>query len=100
MPELQRIRGEVPENTADGRGTEEAFCPSIELADQQWALAEIYARFSDGYYTADLRLPNVYAESIDSYRLQLRRGRSVVCAYEQPSFEMSSDHFDVLRIAC
>jgi len=82
MPELQRIRGEVLEKTADERGAEEAFCRSIELADQQsalsWrlrasmslarlqfrqgrreeareALAETYARFSEGFDTADLK---------------------------------------------
>ena len=82
MPELQRIRGEVLEKTADEPGAEEAFCRSIELADQQsalsWrlrasmslarlqsrqgrreeareALAETYARFSEGFDTADLK---------------------------------------------
>jgi len=82
MPELQRIRGEILEKTADERGAEEAFCRSIELADQQsalsWrlrasmslarlqfrqgrreeareALAETYARFSEGFDTADLK---------------------------------------------
>ena len=82
MPELQRIRGEILEKNADERGAEEAFCRSIELADQQsalsWrlrasmslarlqfrqgrrkeareALAETYARFSEGFDTADLK---------------------------------------------
>jgi predicted ATPase len=82
MPELQRTRGEVLEKTADERGAEEALCRSIELADQQsalsWrlrasmslarlqfrqgrreeareALAETYARFSEGFDTADLK---------------------------------------------
>ena len=82
MPELQRIRGEVLEKTGDERGAEEAFRRSIELADQQsalsWrlrasmslarlqsrqgrreeareALAETYARFSEGFDTADLK---------------------------------------------
>ena len=82
MPELQRIRGEILEKTADEQGAEEAFCRSIELADQQsalsWrlrasmslarlqfrqgrreeareALAETYARFSEGFDTADLK---------------------------------------------
>jgi predicted ATPase/DNA-binding winged helix-turn-helix (wHTH) protein len=82
MPELLRIRGEVLEQTADERGAEEAFCRSIELADRQsalsWrlrasmslarlhfrqgrheearvALAGTYARFSEGFDTADLK---------------------------------------------
>jgi predicted ATPase/DNA-binding winged helix-turn-helix (wHTH) protein len=82
MPELHRIRGEVLEKMADERGAEETFCRSIELADQQmalsWrlrasmslarlqsrqdrreearaALAETYARFSEGFDTADLK---------------------------------------------
>ena len=82
MPELQRIRGEVLEKTADERGAEEAFCRSIELADHQsalsWrlrtsmslarlqfrqgrrkeareALSETYTRFSEGFETADLK---------------------------------------------
>jgi predicted ATPase len=82
MPELQRIRGEILEKTADERGAEEAFCRSIELADQQSALSwrlrasmslarlqfrqgrreearevlsETYARFSEGFDTADLK---------------------------------------------
>jgi predicted ATPase/DNA-binding winged helix-turn-helix (wHTH) protein len=82
MPELQRIRGEILEKTADERGAEEAFWRSIELADQQSALSwrlrasmslarlqfrqgrreearevlsETYARFSEGFDTADLK---------------------------------------------
>jgi predicted ATPase/DNA-binding winged helix-turn-helix (wHTH) protein len=82
MPELQRIRGEILEKIADERGAEEAFRRSIELADQQsalsWrlrasmslaqlqfrqgrreeardALSETYARFSEGFNTADLK---------------------------------------------
>src|SRR5229473_2358469 len=81
-PELQRIRGELLEETANELGAEQAFCRSIELADQQsalsWrlrasislarlkfrqgrreeareALAETYARFSEGFDTADLK---------------------------------------------
>jgi predicted ATPase len=81
-PELQRIRGELLEKTADEQGAERAFCRSIALADQQsalsWrlrastslarlqfrqgrreeareALAETYARFSEGFDTADLK---------------------------------------------
>jgi predicted ATPase len=81
-PELQRIRGELLEETANELGAEQAFCRSIELADQQsalsWrlrasislarlqfrqgrreearkALAETYARFSEGFGTADLK---------------------------------------------
>jgi predicted ATPase len=81
-PELQRIRGELLEKTADERGAEQAFRRSIELADQQSALswrlrasislarlqfrrgrreearevlAETYARFSEGFGTADLK---------------------------------------------
>jgi predicted ATPase len=82
MPELQRIRGEILEKTADDLGSEAAFRRSIELADKQsalsWrlrasmslaqlrfrqgrreeareALAETYARFSEGFDTADLK---------------------------------------------
>jgi predicted ATPase/DNA-binding winged helix-turn-helix (wHTH) protein len=82
MPELQRIRGEILEKTADELGAEEAFSRSIELADQQsalsWrlrtsmslarlqsrqgrrkeareALSETYTRFSEGFETADLK---------------------------------------------
>ncbi len=82
MPELQRIRGEILEKTADERGAEAAFRRSIALADQQsalsWrlratmslarlqfrqgrreeareALAKTYARFSEGFDTADLK---------------------------------------------
>jgi predicted ATPase len=81
-PELQRIRGELLEKAADEQGAEQAFCRSIELADQQsalsWrlrasmslarlqfrqgrrkeareALSETYARFSEGFDTADLK---------------------------------------------
>src|SRR5260370_23167474 len=82
MPELQRIRGEILEKAADERGAEEAFRRSIDLADQQSALSwrlrasmslaqlqfrqgrrgearevlsETYARFSEGFDTADLK---------------------------------------------
>jgi predicted ATPase/DNA-binding winged helix-turn-helix (wHTH) protein len=82
MPELERIRGEILEKTADELGAEEAFSRSIELADGQsalsWrlrastslarlqfrqgrrgeardALSETYARFSEGFDTADLK---------------------------------------------
>jgi hypothetical protein len=82
MPELQRVRGEILAQTADERGAEEAFCRSIELADLQsalsWrlrasmslgrllfrrgrreegrqALSETYARFTEGFDTADLK---------------------------------------------
>ena len=82
MPELQRIRGEILDKIADERGAQEAYCRSIEIADQQSALswrlrasmslarlqvrqdrrdeareglAEIYARFSEGFETADLK---------------------------------------------
>jgi tetratricopeptide (TPR) repeat protein len=82
MPELQRIRGEILEKTADERGAEQAFRRSIELAEQQSALSwrlrastslarlqsrqghceqarevlsETYARFSEGFDTADLK---------------------------------------------
>src|SRR5262245_5334625 len=82
LPELERIRGEILEKVADEQGAEEAFCRSIELADQQsalsWrlrastslarllsrkgrrkqareALAETYARFIEGFDTADLK---------------------------------------------
>jgi tetratricopeptide (TPR) repeat protein len=81
-PELQRIRGELLEKTADERGAEQAFRRSIELADRQSALswrlrasislaqlqfrrgrreearevlAATYARFSEGFGTADLK---------------------------------------------
>ena len=82
MPELHRIRGEILEKTGDERSAEAAFRRSIELADQQSALswrlrastslaglqsrqgrrdearetlAETYARFSEGFDTADLK---------------------------------------------
>jgi len=81
-PELRRIRGELLEKTADEQGAERAFRRSLELADQQSALswrlrasislarlqlrhgrreearevlAETYARFSEGFDTADLK---------------------------------------------
>jgi predicted ATPase len=81
-PELQRIRGELLEMTADEQGAEQAFCRAIELADQQSALAwrlrasmslarlksrqgrrdearqalsQTYARFREGFDTADLK---------------------------------------------
>ncbi|MDR3485659.1 MAG: winged helix-turn-helix domain-containing protein [Bradyrhizobium sp.] len=81
-PELQRIRGELLEKTADDPGAEQAFRRSIELADQQSALSwrlrastslarlqfrqgrreearkvlgETYARFGEGFGTADLK---------------------------------------------
>jgi hypothetical protein len=74
--------GELLEETADEQGAEQAFCRSMELADQQSALsrrlrasisparlqfrqgrreearealAETYARFSEGFDTADLK---------------------------------------------
>ena len=81
-PELLRIRGEVLERASDAQAAERAFRRSIELADQQsalsWrlrasinlarlqfrqdrreeareALAETYARFSEGFHTANLK---------------------------------------------
>ena len=80
-PELQRIHGELLERAADEQGAAEAFARSLELADQQsalsWrlrtstslarlrnrqgrrqeareALAQTYARFSEGFDTVDL----------------------------------------------
>jgi predicted ATPase len=82
MPELLRIRGAVLEKAADERGAEESFVRSLGLADRQsalsWrlrastslarllvrqgrreearkALAETYARFGEGFETADLK---------------------------------------------
>jgi predicted ATPase/DNA-binding winged helix-turn-helix (wHTH) protein len=82
MPELQRNRGEFLDRAGDEKGAEEAFRRSIELADQQSALSwrlrasmslaqlqlrqgrreearavlsETYARFSEGFDTADLK---------------------------------------------
>jgi len=82
MPELQRIRGEILQKTADERGAEAAFWRSIELADRQSALSwrlrasislarlqfrqgrreealgtlsKTYGRFSEGFDTADLK---------------------------------------------
>jgi tetratricopeptide (TPR) repeat protein len=82
MPELQRIRGEVLAKTADEVGAEEAFRRAEELAEQQSALswrlrassslarlqsrqgrreqarkglADTYARFGEGFETADLK---------------------------------------------
>ena len=81
-PELQRIRGELLEKSADEQGAERAFCRSIELADQQSALSwrlrasmslarlqfrqgrreearevisETYTCFSEGFDTVDLK---------------------------------------------
>ncbi len=81
-PELLRARGKFLEQAADERGAEECFLRSIELAGQQSALswrlrastnlarlrfrrgcreearkslAETYARFNEGFHTADLR---------------------------------------------
>jgi predicted ATPase len=82
MPELQRVRGELLAKTGDEVGAEEAFHHAKELADQQSALswrlrassslarlqsrqgrrekarrelAETYARFNEGFNTADLK---------------------------------------------
>jgi len=82
MPELHRIRGEILDQVADEQGAEEAFGRALALADRQsalsWrlrasmslarlqsrqgrraeareALAETYARFSEGFDTADLK---------------------------------------------
>ena len=81
-PELQRIRGELLEKSADEQDAERAFCRSIELADQQSALSwrlrasmnlarlqfrqgrrkearevlsDTYTRFSEGFDTVDLK---------------------------------------------
>jgi tetratricopeptide (TPR) repeat protein len=81
-PELQRIRGELLEKSADEQGAERAFCRAIELADQQsalsWrlrasmslarlqfrqgrheeareAISETYTCFSEGFDTVDLK---------------------------------------------
>jgi len=91
MPELQRIRGEFLETTADELGADEAFCRSIELADQQSALSwrlrastslarlqlrqgrrekarkglnEIYARFREGFDTVDLKAAKLLLSDI------------------------------------
>jgi predicted ATPase len=82
MPELLRVRGEFLEKIADEPAAETAFYRAIELADQQSAqswrlrastslarlqlrqgrrkearkgLAETYARFTEGFETADLK---------------------------------------------
>ena len=82
MPELQRVRGEVLARTADEAGAEKAFRRAQELAEQQSALswrlrassslarlqfrqgrreqarrelADTYARFNEGFDTADLK---------------------------------------------
>lgn len=82
MPELLRLRGDFLTQAADERGAEKCFEQSIALADQQSALswrlrtatsfarlrlrqgrsdevhpllAETYARFREGFDTADLR---------------------------------------------
>jgi len=82
MPELQRVRGELLAKTGDEVGAEQAFHHAKELADQQSALswrlrassslarlqsrqgrrekarrelAETYARFNEGFNTADLK---------------------------------------------
>jgi predicted ATPase len=82
MPELLRLRGDFLAQAADERGAEKSFDQSIALADQQSALswrlrtassfarlrlrqgrpdeglpllADTYARFQEGFDTADLR---------------------------------------------
>jgi tetratricopeptide (TPR) repeat protein len=92
MPELLRIRGEVLEKGADERGAEESLVRSLELADRQsalsWrlrastslarlqlrqgrreearkALAETYARFSEGFETADLKSAKQLLSELD-----------------------------------
>jgi predicted ATPase/DNA-binding winged helix-turn-helix (wHTH) protein len=82
QPELHRVRGELLVDTADEWGAEQAFRLSIKLADQQSALSwrlrasislarlqfrqgrpkeareavsETYARFGEGFETADLK---------------------------------------------
>jgi predicted ATPase/DNA-binding winged helix-turn-helix (wHTH) protein len=82
MPELLRLRGDFLAQAADERGAEKSFEQSIALADQQSALswrlrtassfarlrlrqgrpdeglpllADTYARFQEGFDTADLR---------------------------------------------
>jgi predicted negative regulator of RcsB-dependent stress response len=82
MPELLRMRGGIQEKMGEERGAEEAYCRAIEIADHQSALswrlrasinlarlylrtdrraearerlAETYARFSEGFATADLK---------------------------------------------
>lgn len=81
MPELLRLRGELEARNGDAEGAEASFAASIALAEQQGALswrlrtemslarlrlkqarprsldglAETYARFSEGFETADLK---------------------------------------------
>ena len=84
-------RGEFLEKTADELGADEAFCRSIELADQQSALSwrlrastslarlqlrqgrrekarkglnEIYARFREGFDTVDLKAAKLLLSDI------------------------------------
>lgn len=82
MPELLRVRGEFLEQSANEREAEACFLRSIELAEQQSALswrlrasislarlrlrqgrreegrkplADVYARFDEGFHTVDLK---------------------------------------------
>jgi hypothetical protein len=81
MPELLRLRGEFEARAGDLEATESSFAASVALAEQQGALswrlrtemslarfrrrkglpvalagvAETYARFSEGFETADLK---------------------------------------------
>ena len=81
MPELLRLRGELEVRGGDPGAAEASFAASVALAEQQGALswrlrtemslvrlriqqgivqpmdvlAETYARFSEGFETADLR---------------------------------------------
>ena len=91
MPELLRVRGELLARGADERGAEENFRQSIALADQQSALswrlrgatsfarlrlrqgrceearaplAETYARFNEGFDTADLKAAKLLLDEI------------------------------------
>jgi predicted ATPase/DNA-binding winged helix-turn-helix (wHTH) protein len=92
MPEMLRVKGELLSQAADRDGAEDCFLQSLALADQQSALswrlrtstsfarlpnngggrseaqselARTYARFREGFNTADLRSAKLLLDNMD-----------------------------------